>query len=131
MDSDSFTETLANLNPGKRDPHLGSYLTKRGGHRQAVCLQSEQPEYIRSARPSTSLCQYRTAELTGANVEGICVGLTAEWFRNLSRSPSSRMNALTPGSTMHRSASVRQQQYEDEKAWRLRRGAGRIFSGRP
>ncbi|WP_456724726.1 MULTISPECIES: YopT-type cysteine protease domain-containing protein [unclassified Bradyrhizobium] len=60
--------------------------------------------------------QYRTTELPGANVDGICVGLAAEWFLNLASSPSSRMSALLPGAQNHASAAVRQQRYEDLKA---------------
>ncbi|WP_342723658.1 YopT-type cysteine protease domain-containing protein [Bradyrhizobium sp. B097] len=65
------------------------------------------------ARPIRPLFQYRTAELPGANVNGICVGLSAEWLLNLDRSPSSRMRALRPGAQSHASAATRQQRYED------------------
>ncbi|PAY08602.1 peptidase C58 [Bradyrhizobium sp. UFLA03-84] len=66
--------------------------------------------------PSQTLFQYRTAELPGANVDGICVGLAAEWLLNLASSPSSRMSALIPGAQSHASAAVRQQRYEELKA---------------
>ncbi|MCP1854358.1 MULTISPECIES: YopT-type cysteine protease domain-containing protein [unclassified Bradyrhizobium] len=68
------------------------------------------------AEPSQPLFRYRTAELSGANVDGICVGLAAEWLLNLAGSPSSRMSALAPGAENHASAAVRQQRYEDLKA---------------
>ncbi|WP_274612917.1 MULTISPECIES: YopT-type cysteine protease domain-containing protein [Bradyrhizobium] len=67
------------------------------------------------ARPIRPLFQYRTAELPGANVNGICVGLAAEWLLDLPSSPSSRMSALRPGTQNHASAAVRQQRYEDLK----------------
>ncbi|WP_284271988.1 YopT-type cysteine protease domain-containing protein [Bradyrhizobium iriomotense] len=67
---------------------------------------------------------YRTAELNDANVDGICVGLTAEWFCILSSSPSERMSALTPGSQRHASAAVRQERYQDHKDYLRRGGAG-------
>ncbi|WP_244431537.1 YopT-type cysteine protease domain-containing protein [Bradyrhizobium yuanmingense] len=68
--------------------------------------------------------EYRTADLRDANVDGICVGLTAEWFRNLNNSPSTRMSALTPGSQTHTSAAERQQQYQNLKDQLRSRGAG-------
>ncbi|MGY2843895.1 YopT-type cysteine protease-like protein [Bradyrhizobium sp. USDA 4524] len=66
-------------------------------------------------RPIRHLFQYRTAELPGANVNGICVGLAAEWLRNQHSSPASRMGALRPGAENHASAAVRQRRYEDIK----------------
>ncbi|MCC8977967.1 YopT-type cysteine protease domain-containing protein [Bradyrhizobium acaciae] len=68
------------------------------------------------AEPRQPLFRYRTAELSGANVNGICMGLAAEWILNLASSPSSRMSALAPGAENHVSAAVRQQRYEDLKA---------------
>ncbi|PJG53587.1 peptidase C58 [Bradyrhizobium forestalis] len=68
------------------------------------------------ARPIRPLFEYRTAELSEANVNGICVGLAAEWLLNLPRSPSSRMSALRPGTQNHNSAAMRQQRYEDLKS---------------
>ncbi|WP_407175499.1 YopT-type cysteine protease domain-containing protein [Bradyrhizobium sp. STM 3562] len=59
-----------------------------------------------------------------ANVDGICVGLATEWLLNLNNSPSSRTNALLPGSERHASAAVRQQQYEDLKRLLRSEGAG-------
>ncbi|MDA9463119.1 peptidase C58 [Bradyrhizobium sp. CCBAU 53415] len=67
------------------------------------------------ARPIAPLFDYRTAELPEANVNGICVGLAAEWIRNLPSSPSSRMRALRPGTQIHSSAAVLQQRYEHLK----------------
>lgn len=51
-----------------------------------------------SQRPIIPLFEYRTAGLRGANVDGICAGLAAEWLLNLPSSPRSRMSALRPGS---------------------------------
>ncbi|WP_168193280.1 YopT-type cysteine protease domain-containing protein [Bradyrhizobium sp. NAS96.2] len=82
------------------------------------------PSTSSPARPSNSLFQYRTAELHEANVDGICVGLTAEWLSNLSNSPSTRMSALAPGSRTHDSAAARQERYQDFKDELRRRGAG-------
>ncbi|WP_246501420.1 YopT-type cysteine protease domain-containing protein [Mesorhizobium caraganae] len=76
------------------------------------------------ARPSTSLFEYRTAELPEANENGICVGLTAEWLLNLNRSASARMNAILPGSEGHASAAMRQQQYQNLKHLLRTEGAG-------
>ncbi|WCM90581.1 YopT-type cysteine protease domain-containing protein [Acidovorax sp. NCPPB 3576] len=75
------------------------------------------------ARPSTSVFEYRTAELSEANVDGICVGLTAEWLLNLNNGASNRMAALRPGSESHASAGMRQQQYQDLKDSLRRQGA--------
>ncbi|MBM2715273.1 C58 family peptidase [Mesorhizobium caraganae] len=70
-----------------------------------------------SARPSTSLFNYRTAELLQANTDGICVGLTAGWLLNLNNgnSASARMNALMPGSQGHAIAAERQHEYQTLK----------------
>lgn len=67
------------------------------------------------ARPSTSVFEYRTAELSGANVNGICVGLTAEWLADRHGSAAERMAALTPGSGGHTLAAQRQEQYQAHK----------------
>ncbi|WP_271606824.1 YopT-type cysteine protease domain-containing protein [Bradyrhizobium sp. CCBAU 11445] len=67
------------------------------------------------ARPIRPLFEYRTAELSEANVNGICVGLAAEWLLDLPSSPSSRMRALRPGTQNHSSAAMRQQRYEELK----------------
>ncbi|RZN15205.1 peptidase C58 [Bradyrhizobium sp. Leo170] len=74
--------------------------------------------------PPRPLFEYRTVELPQANVDGICVGLTAEWLRNLSSSPSARMDALIPESEGHHSAAERQQQYQDLKDRLRSEGAG-------
>ncbi|WP_049823358.1 YopT-type cysteine protease domain-containing protein [Bradyrhizobium sp. WSM2254] len=68
-----------------------------------------------SERPVIPLFAYRTAALRGANVDGICAGLAAEWLLNLPSSPSSRMSALRPGSQTYASAAMRQQRYEELK----------------
>ncbi|WP_249168248.1 YopT-type cysteine protease domain-containing protein [Bradyrhizobium elkanii] len=67
------------------------------------------------ARPIRALFDYRTAELPEANVNGICLGLAAEWLLDLNSSPSSRMSALQPGAQNHASAAARQKEYEDAK----------------
>lgn len=82
------------------------------------------PSTSSPARWSTSLFEYRTAELHEANIDGICVGLTAEWFSILSNTPSARMRALTPGSQRHRAAAVWQEQYQNMKDDLRREGAG-------
>jgi len=76
---------------------------------------SSSPSTSAPARPSTSLFDFRTAELSDANVGNICVGLTTEWLRHLDHSASARMNALLPGSEVHASAAERQQQYQQLK----------------
>ncbi|MFK4534340.1 YopT-type cysteine protease-like protein [Bradyrhizobium ottawaense] len=63
--------------------------------------------------------------MAGANVDGICVGLAGEWFSNLASSPTSRMNALEPGSQRHGAAAGRQQQYEGISAGLRRNGVNR------
>ncbi|MHC2332247.1 YopT-type cysteine protease domain-containing protein [Bradyrhizobium sp. USDA 4454] len=78
------------------------------------------------AEASQPLFRYRTAELSGANDNGICVGLAAEWLLNLASSPPSRMSALVPGAENHASAAVRQQRYEDLRA--LLRSDGAVDS---
>lgn len=78
-------------------------------------MDPHDPGSSSTARPITPLFDYRTAELHEANVDGICVGLTAEWFRNLHNSPSTRMSALAPGSQTHYSAAERQEEYQDGK----------------
>ncbi|WP_246668278.1 YopT-type cysteine protease domain-containing protein [Bradyrhizobium elkanii] len=60
--------------------------------------------------------EYRTVELAQANVDNICLGLTSEWLGNLRYSPTSRINALTPGSEGHRAAAERQRQYQHLRA---------------
>ncbi|WP_445219697.1 YopT-type cysteine protease domain-containing protein [Bradyrhizobium sp. Pa8] len=106
------------LPPGELPPKLGCCAST------PHAFDPNDPSTSSPARPSTSLFQYRTAELRDANVNGICVGLVAEWLANLNRSPSSRMNALTPGSQMHHSAAARQQQYQNRKDQLRSEGAG-------
>ncbi|WP_342724117.1 YopT-type cysteine protease domain-containing protein [Bradyrhizobium sp. B097] len=107
VDSGSFTEALADLAP-QWSSQPGELPDKMG----ACCSR---PDTSAPERPATSLFEYRTADLRDANVDGICVGLTAEWFRLLNNSPSTRMSALTPGSQTHASAAERQQQYQNLK----------------
>lgn len=114
MNSDSFTATLADLalrrNPPPRDmsDKMGCCTSKP---------QALDPNNLSTPSPeSTSLFQYRTADLPQANVGGICVGLAAEWLSNLHNSPRSRMTALLPGSDGHGSAAGWQQQYQDRRS---------------
>lgn len=75
------------------------------------------------ARPSTSVFEYRTAELSGANVNGICVGLLAGWLLNRNNSSGAgRMAALQPGSEGHELAAQRQEQYQTHKDALRRQG---------
>ncbi|AVS68662.1 YopT-type cysteine protease domain-containing protein [Paracidovorax avenae] len=66
-------------------------------------------------RHSTSLFNYRTAELEQANRDGICVGLVAQWLLRTERSPSDRMAALAQGTQSHAQAAWQQQQYQQGK----------------
>ncbi|QQN67173.1 C58 family peptidase [Bradyrhizobium diazoefficiens] len=119
----SFGRNRPNLTSRRRLPP-GELPDKMG-----CCVSTPQtsgprnPSTSSPARWSTSLFEYRTAELHEANINGICVGLTAEWFSILSNTPSARMRALTPGSQRHGAAAVRQEQYQDMKDHLLRRGA--------
>ncbi|QQO18317.1 C58 family peptidase [Bradyrhizobium diazoefficiens] len=119
----SFGRNRPNLTSRRRLPP-GELPDKMG-----CCVSRPQtsgprnPSTSSPARWSTSLFEYRTAELHEANINGICVGLTAEWFSILSNTPSARMRALTPGSQRHGAAAVRQEQYQDMKDHLLRRGA--------
>ncbi|WP_394890293.1 YopT-type cysteine protease domain-containing protein [Mesorhizobium sp. AaZ16] len=122
MNSDSFTATLADLalrrNPPPRDmsDKMGCCTSKP---------QALDPNNLSTPSPeSTSLFQYRTADLPQANVGGICVGLAAEWLSNLHNSPRSRMTALLPGSDGHGSAAGWQQQYQDRRSEARSGGAG-------
>ncbi|MBM2715249.1 C58 family peptidase [Mesorhizobium caraganae] len=131
VDNDSFTRTLADL-ARRRDLPSGELPDKMG-----CCASTPHtwdpgspnpsspagPSTSSPARPSTSVFEYRTAELPHANVDGICVGLTAEWFRNLPNSPRSRMNALTPGSQGHDAAGDWQQRYLDVRRSSRNEGA--------
>ncbi|WP_312891240.1 YopT-type cysteine protease domain-containing protein [Mesorhizobium silamurunense] len=98
-------------------PHTADATSSHSSHSSSASTSSP-------ARPSTSLFEYRTAELHEANENGICVGLTAEWLLNLNRSASARMNAILPGSEGHASAAMRQQQYQNLKHLLLTEGAG-------
>ncbi|UVO30202.1 YopT-type cysteine protease domain-containing protein [Bradyrhizobium arachidis] len=106
FNSDGFDKQLTdlaryrNLPPGDLPEGMG-------------CCASNLANSTSSPRMSTSVFQYRTAELRDANVQNICVGLVAGWLSNLAQSPSSRMAALSPGSNGHRSAARSQQRYED------------------
>ncbi|RRH91108.1 YopT-type cysteine protease domain-containing protein [Mesorhizobium tamadayense] len=122
VNSDSFTEALANLAlrrklpPGELPDKMGCCPSKP---------QASDPNNPSTSSPeSTSLFQYRTAELPQANVSGICVGLAAEWLSNLHNSPGSRMTALLPGSDGHGSAAGWQQQYQKRRREARSEGAG-------
>ncbi|MFH0303007.1 YopT-type cysteine protease domain-containing protein [Bradyrhizobium sp. 31Argb] len=105
FNSNSFDEQLADLarhndlSPEDRPERMGCCASR---------ADASDP-----ARMSTSVFQYRTAELPNANVENICVGLAAEWLTNRAQSPASRMRALLPRSSGYRSAAVTQENYED------------------
>ncbi|AAB91961.1 nodulation outer protein NopT; probable type III effector (plasmid) [Sinorhizobium fredii NGR234] len=122
--SDGFRETLANVELRTKSP------SAECPDKMGCCASKPQasdpnnPSTSSPARPSTSLFRYRTAELAQANADGICVGLTAEWLRNLNSHPSIRMEALVPGSQRHASATVRQKEYENLKVHLRRQGAG-------
>lgn len=121
------------LSFGRNRPNLTSRRRLAPGElpdKMGCCVSTPQatdphnPSTSSPARWSTSLFEYRTAELHEANVDGICVGLTAEWFSILSNTPSARMRALTPGSQRHRAAAVWQEQYQNMKDDLRREGAG-------
>ncbi|QOZ23994.1 YopT-type cysteine protease domain-containing protein [Bradyrhizobium sp. CCBAU 51753] len=131
VDSGSFTAALARLvpqwssQPGELPDKMGACCSKP--HTSDANIQTSSasdPSTSSPESPATSLFEYRTADLRDANVDGICVGLTAEWFRNLNNSPSTRMRVLTPGSQTHALAAERQQQYQNLKDELRRRGAG-------
>jgi len=130
-DSSEFAQTLTDL-AQRQSPPSGEWSDKMGlccskphtsdaniytpstsDHSTSFLSSSSNPSS--PARPIRPLFEYRTAELPEANVNGICVGLAAEWLLNLPSSPSSRMRALRPGTQNHSSAAVRQQRYEDLK----------------
>ncbi|MFE8643489.1 YopT-type cysteine protease domain-containing protein [Sphingomonas sp. NCPPB 2930] len=75
------------------------------------------------ARHSTSVFDYRTEELAGANVHGICVGLTTQWLLGLGNGASDRTAALMPGGENHAVAAAQQQHYQDLKRSLRHRGA--------
>ncbi|MCA6116850.1 C58 family peptidase [Bradyrhizobium sp. WSM 1738] len=122
VNSDSFMETVADLSlrrtplPGDL-PDMGCCASKPN------FSDPNNPSTSGPVRPNAPLFEYRTAELADANVEGICVGLTAEWLGNLQNSPRSRMTALTPGSDGHDSAAVWQQRYLDIRGDLRKQGA--------
>lgn len=87
-------------------------------------LPSARPQVCSGVPPreGASAIPYCTAELTGANTEGICLGLSAEWLRRLGQSPADRMAALARGTASHAQAGQWQRQYADGKA--VRRSSG-------
>ncbi|GLR46245.1 putative cysteine protease YopT-like protein [Mesorhizobium amorphae] len=122
-DSSNFTETLADLVLRKNLP-TGEFPEKMG-----CCVSTPrawdpgEPSTTSPARESTSVFQYRETELHDANVDGICVGLAAEWLGNVHNSPRSRMNALAPGSHGYYSAANLQERYMDIGSSRRTEGA--------
>ncbi|MDA9413972.1 peptidase C58 [Bradyrhizobium sp. CCBAU 11430] len=138
-DSSEFAQTLSEL--ARRESRPSGELFDRMGlcfskpHTSDVIVDSPSASrYSISSLPSSSelsstpssvrsLFNYRTAELSEANVNGICVGLVAEWLLDLPSSPSSRMRALLPDTEKHRSAASRQEQYEKLKAQLINDGA--------
>lgn len=109
MDSDSFAQALADLTQRQRSPS-GEWSDQMGlccgkphtsdanvygsvSSDPSTSSLSSSPNPSSPERPVRPLFQYRTAELPGANVNGICVGLAAEWLLSLQSSPSSRMRA--------------------------------------
>lgn len=80
--------------------------------RHSTSSLSSSSELSSAGSPVRDLFDYRTAELSEANVSGICVGLVAEWLLSLPSNPSSRMRALLPGTENHSSAARRQGEYE-------------------
>lgn len=127
MDSDSFTETLAdlalrrNLPSGELPDKMGCCASKSNASDPGNPPAG--PSTSVPARPSTSVLEYRTAELADANQRGICVGLAAGWLSNLHNSPRSRMNALVPGSQGHHSAAQWQERYMDVRSSSRSEGA--------
>lgn len=119
--STEFKQNLAprrKLPPGELPDKMGLCVSKP--HTSDANLHSSNSSSAStssSARPSTSLFNYRTAELLQANTDGICVGLTAGWLLNLNNgnSASARMNALMPGSQGHATAAERQHEYQTLK----------------
>ncbi|MCA1510265.1 YopT-type cysteine protease domain-containing protein [Bradyrhizobium sp. NBAIM01] len=130
-DSSEFAQTLTDLarlespTPGELPDKMGLCCSKPHTSDANIYSPSTSDLGISSLssssnpssppRPVRALFEYRTAELPEANVNGICVGLAAEWIRNLPSSPRSRMSALRPGTQTHSSAAGRQQRYEELK----------------
>ncbi|VIO69955.1 Cysteine protease avirulence protein AvrPphB [Bradyrhizobium ivorense] len=131
VDSGSFAQELAecaqqeSLSDGELPDQMGSCCSRPhtsdanvyspGPSDSSTSSLSSDSSSSSPARPIRALFEYRTAELPGANVNGICVGLAAEWLLNLHSSPSSRMSALHPGAQNHASAAARQQRYAEIK----------------
>ncbi|MCA1360888.1 C58 family peptidase [Bradyrhizobium sp. IC3069] len=97
-------------------PHTSESIVYSPSNSRHSSSLSSSSELSSTDSPVRALFDYRTAELPEANVNGICVGLVAEWLLNLPSSPSSRMRALLPDTEKHRSAASRQEQYEELKA---------------
>ncbi|KYK43879.1 peptidase C58 [Bradyrhizobium liaoningense] len=128
-DSREFAQMLTDLSQGQSPPSeelsdkMGLCCSKAHTSDAIIYSPSSSDQSTSSLSPSSNpssagrpirpLFQYRTAELPEANVDGICVGLAAEWLLNLPSSPSSRMRALLPGTQNHSSAAMRQQRYEE------------------
>ncbi len=111
VNGDSFMDVVADLALGR------NVLSGESADNMGCCASKpnvsdpSQPTASARATPNAPLFDYRTAVLRDANVDGICVGLTAEWLSNLQNSPRSRMTALLPGSEGHQSASEWQERY--------------------
>ncbi|WP_028350554.1 YopT-type cysteine protease domain-containing protein [Bradyrhizobium murdochi] len=112
VDSDGFMETVADL-ALRRSPLPGDLPDMGCCASKPNVSDPNNPSTSGPVRPNDPLFDYRSVELADANVDGICVGLTAEWLGNLQNSPRSRMTALTPGSDGHGSSAVWQQRYLD------------------
>ncbi|WP_333939849.1 YopT-type cysteine protease domain-containing protein [Bradyrhizobium sp. CCBAU 11357] len=67
----------------------------------SISSLSSSSELSSTPSPARSLFKYRTAELSEANVSGICVGLVAEWLLDLPSSPKNANEGSAPG---HRKA---------------------------
>ncbi|MCA1408180.1 C58 family peptidase [Ensifer sp. IC3342] len=128
VDGDRFTKTVADLAllrnllhwelPDKMGACFSMPHTSDASFDNSDSSSASTPS---PGRPSTSLFEYRTAELLGANVDGICVGLTTEWLLNL-HNTESRMTALMPGSDGHGTAAEWQKQYEQLRSSLRREG---------
>lgn len=137
MDSGSFAQALTecaqqeSLSDGESFDQMGGCCSRPDANGYSPEPSDSSTSSLSSdsnpsspARPIRALFDYRTAELPEANVNGICLGLAAEWLLDLNSSPSSRMSALQPGAQNHASAAVRQKQYEDAKTELRNAGAG-------
>lgn len=122
--SDQLQAPRRSLLPAQLPTKTGACASKANTAEGSLSSSSSASSSMESpARPSTSVFEYRTAELSQANVEGICVGLTAEWLLRLNSGASDRVAALRPGSENHSAAATRQQQYQELKASLRRQGA--------